>query len=233
MQHMGSTTSSTASRMTLVLTPVGSETTQPPINRQITSPVDSVEHVDTEHSAPQMEHLNITKEKRQQLRRLLINSQPLTLDETARQGLSRGFSLTDHGRKAFHKNLDETVRWNTFLTHSHVNLPEIIASFSYEYLVNEEEYQLALAKAVESHESLKATTCSNIQKHATCLVRANKNLHELDNAALTQKVSDSFSPDKFFDAFTFMEDYLNFEDSSALGKWYAEGIYINMTRTAI
>jgi hypothetical protein len=98
---------STASRMTLVLTPVGSETTQSAINQQITSPV---EHVDTDHSAPQMEHLNITKEKRQQLRRLLINSQPLTLDETARQGLSCGFSLTDHGRKTFHKNLDETVR---------------------------------------------------------------------------------------------------------------------------
>jgi hypothetical protein len=30
-----------------------------------------------------------------------------------------------------------------------------------------------------------------------------------------------------------MEDYLNFEGSSPLGKWYAKGIFINMTRTIV
>jgi hypothetical protein len=180
-----------------------------------------------------MEDFNITKEKRQQLHSLLINSQLLAPDETARQGRLDGFSLTDHGRKAFHKNLDETVRWNTFLTHTSVNLPEVVGLDSYEYNVNEEEYQRAVANAVESHESFKKTTCRNIQKHTTSLISANKNLRELDDVALTQKISDSFSPDKLFDAFAFMEDYLNFEDSSSLGKWYAKGIYINMTRTAM
>jgi hypothetical protein len=222
--------SSTSSASPLVLTPVGSDTTQSAINQQSTPPV---AHVDTNHSAPPMEDFNITKEKRQQLRSLLINSQLLAPDETARQGRFDGFSLTDHGRKAFHKNLDETVRWNTFLTHTSVNLPEVIGLVSYEYNVNEEEYQRAVANAVQSHESFKRTTCSNVQKHATSLISANKNLRELDDVALTQKISDSFTPDKYFDAFAFMEDYLNFEDSSALGKWYAKGIYVNMTRTAM
>jgi hypothetical protein len=54
-----------------------------------------------------MKDFNITKEKRQQLRALLINSQPLTPDESARQSRSNGVSLSDDERKTYHADLDE------------------------------------------------------------------------------------------------------------------------------
>jgi hypothetical protein len=101
------------------------------------------------------------------------------------------------------------------------------------YNVTEEEYQRALARAVESHELFRMTTLGNIQDHAFALIRANPKLHKLDTAALTREISDSFSPDKYFAAFAFMGDYLNLEGSSPLGKWYAKGIYINMTRAVV
>lgn len=216
--------------MTLVLTPTGSDTTEPTINQQT---LPTVEHLDTDHSTPQMEDFNITKEKRQQLRGLLINSQPLTPDETGRQCRSNGVSLSDHERKTYHEDLDEVVRRNSFLTHTDLNLPEAVDFVSCEHDVNEEEHQRASTKAVESHKSFKTSTCRQILKRAISLTEVNRNLHELDDAALTQKIGDSFSPDKFFAAFAFMEDYLHFEGSSPLGKWYAKGIYVNMTRTIV
>ena len=212
--------------MTLIFTPTGSDTTQPTINHQTTP---AIERLDTH---PQMEDFNITKEKRQQLRGLLINSQPLASDETA-QRRSNGISLSDHERKNFYADLDEVVRWNTFLTQTGLNLPEVVDLVSRVYNVTEKEYQRALAKAVESHELFRMTTLANIQDHAFALIRANPKLQKLDTAAMTQKISDSFSPDKYFAAFAFMEDYLNFEGSSPLGKWYAKGIYINLTRAMV
>lgn len=216
--------------MTLVLTPVGSETTQPPINQQSTP---SFEQVDTEQFTPRMKDFNITKAKRQQLRGLLINSQPLTPDETARQRRSEGFSPRVYERESLHEILDEVVRWNTFLVHTGLNLPEVLDFVFDVHKCNEEEYQRALAKAVESQESFMRTTCNNIEEQVTSLVENDGELHELDDVALTKKIEDSFSPDKFFAAFAFMKDYLNFEDSSSLGKWYAKGIYINTTRTVM
>jgi hypothetical protein len=216
--------------LVLILTPIDSDATQPTTNKQTTP---TVEHVDTNPSVPKMEDFNITREKRQQLRGLLINSQPLTPDETARQSRSNGSSLTDTERKTFHADLDEAVRWSTFLVHTDMALPGSVDFVSSMYNVDEEEYQRALAKAVETHESFKTTTLDNLEEHATSFIRENRKLHKLDNTALTQKISDSFSPDKFFAAFAFMGDYLNFEDSSSLGKWYAKGIYINMTRAMV
>jgi hypothetical protein len=151
----------------MVFTPVGSDTTQVAINQPPTPPV---EHVDTDQFAPRMEDFNITREKRQQLRGLLITSQSLVPDKKARQGRSNGLPLTDDERKMYYEDLDETVRWNNFLVYSGLNVPEVVGFVSYVYNVNEEEHQRALAKAVESHESFNTTTCDNIQKHAMDLI---------------------------------------------------------------
>jgi hypothetical protein len=221
---------STSTASPLVLTPVSSETSQPAINQHVTSPV---KHVNTDQSAPQMEDFNITKEKRQQLRGLLHNSQSLAPDENASQSRSNGASLTYNERNTYHTDLDEAIRWNLFLTHTDLNLNRFADFVSSIHNVNEEEHRRAFAKAVRSHESYKTTTCSNIKEHAISIIRANLNIRQLDDVALTQKISDSFSPDKFFAAFAFMEDYLNFEGSSPLGKWFAEGIYVNIVRTLV
>lgn len=221
---------STTSRMTLVLTPTGSDSTQPIINQKTTP---AVERLNTAHSAPQMGDYHITKEKRQQLRGLLVESQPLTPNETARQDRSNSLALPDDERKMYYAELDEILRWNTFLLHSGLNIPEVVDFVSWGYNANEEEHQCALAQAVESHESFKTTTCSNLQKQATSLIKTIPNLRELDDLALTQQISDSFSLDKFFAAFAFMADFLNYGGSSPLGKWYAKGIYVNMTRTVV
>jgi len=140
--------------MTLVLTPTCSE---PTINQQTTL---TVEQIDRDRSTPQMEDLNITREKRRQLRRLLINSQPLISDDTARESRSDGSPLSNDERKTYHADLDEAVRWNLFLTHTDLNLPEVVDFVSYVHNVNEDEHQCALAKAVECHESFKKTTLS-------------------------------------------------------------------------
>jgi hypothetical protein len=216
--------------MTPALTPTGSDATQPTIKQQTTP---AVNHIATDQSTPQMKDFNITKEKRQQLRGLLVNSQPLTPDGAARQRRSKGISLSDDERKTYHAALDEVVRWNTFLTHTDLNLPEVVDFVSYAHNVNEEEHQRALVKAIESHESFKTTLRNNIEDHASALNRAYWNLDEPDNAALTREISSSFSPDKFFAAFAFMKEYLDFEASSPLGKWYAKGMYSNMTRAMV
>lgn len=211
--------------MTLVLTPTCSE---PTINQQTTL---TVEQIDRDRSTPQMEDFNITREKRRQLRRLLINSQPLISDDTARESRSDGSPLSNDERKTYHADLDEAVRWNLFLTHTDLNLPEVVDFVSYVHNVNEDEHQCALAKAVECHESFKKTTLSNIRDHATAKV--DWDLYGLDDAAMTQRIGDSFSHDKFFATFAFMQDYLDFGGSSSLGKWYAKGIYMNMTCAAV
>jgi hypothetical protein len=207
---------STTSLMTPVLTPTGSDTTRPAINQQTTPAVDQI---NTVHSAPQMKDFNITKEKRQQLRGILINSQTLAPDEAARQLRSKGIFLSDDERKTYYAALDEVVRWNTFLVQTGVNLPEVVDFVSHAYNVNEEEHQRALVMAVESHESFKNIIRTNITLDAICLTDDELNLCQLDNVALTQKISDSFSPDRFFAAFGFMEDYLDLKSSTPLGKW--------------
>jgi hypothetical protein len=216
--------------MAPVLTPTGSDTTQPTINRQI---IPAIEQIDTDRTTPHMEVYHINPKKRQQLRGLLINSQPFVPNEKARQGRSNGSSLSDHKRKTFHADLDEFLRWNTFLVHSGLNLPEVVDYISDLYNANEQEYQRALTKAVELHDSLKTTTCNNLQKHAAALLQATPDLRELDNVTLTQKISDSSSLDRFFAAFNYTEDYLDYGGSSPMGKWYAKGIYVNMTRTLV
>jgi hypothetical protein len=134
--------------LVLILTPIDSDATQPTTNKQTTPTVD---HVDADPSTPKMEDFNITKEKRQQLRALLINSQPLIPDEKARQSRVNGSPLTDNERETYHADLDEVVRWTTFLVHADLALPEAVEFVSSVYNVNEEEYQRALAKAVEPH----------------------------------------------------------------------------------
>ena len=129
--------------------------------------------------------------------------------------------------------MDVAVRWNTFLVHASLNLPELVACVSGKHNANEEEYQNALAKALKSHNSFKTATCEHLQKQATSLARADLKLSQLNDAALAQKIVDSLGPDKFFAAFAFMADFLNYGGSSPLGKWYAKGIYVNMTRTVV
>jgi hypothetical protein len=205
--------------------------TQPTIKQQSTPAVDRRNTDLSEYKTLDMatREFNITKEKRQQLRGLLSNSQPLPPDEGARQRRSNGISLYDDERKVYHDAVDKVVRWNTFLVHTSLNLPEVVEFVSRVWDVNEEEYQRALAKAIESYDLFQTILCNNIWDYASDLIGASWNLEELESAALAQKISDFFSPHKFFAAFAFMEDYFNFECSSPLGKWYAKGIYVNMT----
>lgn len=175
-----------------------------------------------------MEDYNLTKEKRQQLRRLLINLQPLTPDETAKQARSSGKFMGDGERDAYHAEVDVAVRWNTFLVHASLNLPELVACVSGKHNANEEEYQNALAKALKSHNSFKTATCEHLQKQATSLARADLKLSQLNDAALAQKIVDSLGPDKFFAAFGFLKDFLNYEGCAPLGKWFMKTIYTNM-----
>ena len=170
----------------------------------------------------------LTKEKRQQLRKLLINLQPLAPAGTASQARSNGKSLSDNEREAYHAEVDVAVRWNTFLVHTSLNLPELVSYVSNKHKVNEEEHQRALAKAIKSHTSFKTTTCENLQVHAASLIRADPKLSQLNDAALGQKIGDSLNPDKFFAAFSFLKDFLNYEGCAPLGKWFIKTIYTNM-----
>lgn len=93
----------------------------------------------------------VTKKKRQQLREPLSVTEPLTLHEDAVR--SSGDSLSDQEREAYHAEVDEAVRWNTFRIGQ--VLKEHMVFISDKHNVHEEEYQLAWAQAGDSHNSYK------------------------------------------------------------------------------
>jgi hypothetical protein len=164
----------------------------------------------------------ITKEKRQQLRELQLHPKPINLGGVPDRN---GFSLSEQEREVYHMDVDDAVRWSTFLTGLVVE--EIVAFISDQHNANKEEHQLALTKAVEAHEIFKMDTCGHLIEYATTLMEV-EDIWELDDAAFKKHISASFTAEKFFAAFIFLEDHLVIPNSTARGKWYANAVWTSM-----
>jgi len=164
----------------------------------------------------------ITKEKRQQLRELQLHPKPINLGRVPDRD---GSPLSEQEREVYHMEVDDAVRWSTFLTGLVVE--EIVAFISDKYNANQEEHQLALTKTVEAHEIFRMDTCGHLIEYATTLMEV-EDIWELDDAAFKKRISASFTAEKFFAAFTFLEDHLVIPNSTARGKWYANAVWTSM-----
>lgn len=133
--------------------------------------------------------------------------------------------MSDDQREFYHAEVDEAVRWVTFLTGLLVR--EAVTFVSDKHNVNEEEYQRAWSKAVKSHELYKTITCANLPQLTTSLMKESE-IRELTDAAFRKHVEASFTHDSFFASFDFMDDYLSYEAFSALGKWYANSFWTTL-----
>jgi hypothetical protein len=164
----------------------------------------------------------ITKEKRQQPRELQLHPKPINLGGGPDRN---GSSLSEQEREVYHMDVDDAVRWSTFLTGLVVE--EIVASISDKHNANKEEHQLALTKAVEAHEIFRTDTCGHLIEYAVTLMEV-EDIWELDDAAFKKHISASFTAEKFFAAFNFLEDHLVIPNSTARGKWYANAVWTSM-----
>ena len=168
------------------------------------------------------EEFIITKEKRQQLRELQFHPKPINLGGGPDRN---GSSLSEQEREVYHMDVDDAVRWSTFLTGLVVE--EIVASISDKHNANEKEHQLALTKAAEAHEIFRTDTCGHLIEYAVTLMEV-EDIWELDDAAFKKHISASFTAEKFFAAFNFLEDHLVIPNSTARGKWYANAVWTSM-----
>lgn len=192
----------------------------------------TAKHNSADRLSLQTESSAVTKKKRQQLRDLVLSLEPLRLDEAA-LGMhfrSNGVSLSEDERDAYHADLDVAVRWNTFLVHTNKNLLEVVAFVSrkHQHNLNEVDFQLAWAKAVESHHSYTTSTCGNLQQLAASLMKADPVPRHLDDDAFLAKIDDHFSAENFLATFDFMQEYLNYEGCTPTGKWYMMTVRVNL-----
>jgi len=169
----------------------------------------------------------VTKGKRQQLRELLIEPEPVNLHEDAVR--SSDHTLSDPERKVYRAEVDKAVRWDTFRIGQ--ALKEHVVFISDKHNVNEEEYQSAWAQAIESHNLYKTNACGKLVEFTTSLTK-DPGLRYLDDAAFREIIDASFTTQKFFDAFSYLQDYLNLPGSTARGKWYATEMWTSMVLKA-
>ncbi|SMR42023.1 unnamed protein product [Zymoseptoria tritici ST99CH_1A5] len=180
----------------------------------------------TSHEARPSMRFNLTKGHREELREL-------------RKGPSTPFKsklidansalLTEDEKHEYLPDLELAVRWTTFLVHLDIGLTNaVVIVFGDRKALHPSDFEWAVEKVTEGHDYIKDTVC--VQAHALVqeLTTEDASLWDLTDNDFAKYLDGNFDTEQYFSVFDFMRDFINFEGSSKLGKWYMQNVFINL-----
>ena len=121
--------------------------------------------------------------------------------------------------------LDRATRWNTFLTHTNLNAHEIIeAVTSGRVDVDSADFNTLRSKLQENVRSYKNNVLKNMEIFLEDMFGKDKGLVDSSDSTFQIKFGESFNQQNYLFVFYYIKNYVNFDGSSDLGRWYTESM---------
>jgi hypothetical protein len=125
--------------------------------------------------------------------------------------------------------LDRAVRWNTFLIHVNLNAHDVIDSVTNRPInTDSNEFGQLRTKFADNVRSFKNKTLDRFVTHINELLEQETWLKDASDTGFKDRLSQKFNYQNWVFCFYYMKDYIDFEASSNLGKWYMENMYVNL-----
>jgi hypothetical protein len=172
-----------------------------------------------------------TLEKRKAMRQSLQEGERLTRPATRKSQSSSGEN-PDKDTEWTNK-LDRLIRFNVFLTHSNLNANELIDHITDSSLPHETpQFAKLRTKLMENTRSHKNKTIDNLEDHIAILLKDNGWLKDMGDEGFKRYLHSHLNQQNWQHIWVYMKDYVDYENSSELGKWFMKNIYANLGHMA-